>query len=78
MPIYTSTMDITGRMDDILTWHKFRVAVMKAEAVAPDRKEAWMSYRVKQGIDVMVCHPRLVQTGQDLIGFPAICWYETD
>ena len=26
----------------------------------------------------MICHPRLVQTGLDLIAFPAICWYETD
>ena len=34
--------------------------------------------RVKQGIDVLICHPRLVQTGLDLIGFPTICWYETE
>ena len=70
--------DITGRMDDILTRHGFRVAVMKADAVAPDRREAWVADRVKQGIDVMICHPRLVQTGLDLIDFPTICWYETD
>ena len=34
--------------------------------------------RVKQGIDVMICHPRLVQTGLDLIDFPTLIWYETD
>ncbi len=28
--------------------------------------------------DVLVCHPRLVQTGLDLVEFPTICWYETD
>ena len=33
---HTGTRDITGRMDDILTRHGFRVAVMKADAVAPD------------------------------------------
>ena len=75
---HTGTRDITGRMDDILTRHGFRVAVMKADAVAPDRREAWVADRVKQGIDVMICHPRLVQTGLDLIDFPTICWYETD
>ena len=26
----------------------------------------------------MVCHPRLVQTGLDLIEFPALCWFETE
>ena len=75
---HTGTRDITGRMDEILTRHGFRVAVMKADAVAPDRREAWVADRVKQGIDVMICHPRLVQTGLDLIDFPTLCWFETD
>ena len=75
---HTGTRDITGRMDDILTRHGFRVAVMKADAVAPDKREAWVAEKVKQGIDVLVCHPRLVQTGLDLIDFPTLCWFETD
>ena len=75
---HTGTRDITGRMDDILTRHGFRVAVMKADAVAPDRREAWVADRVKQGIDVLICHPRLVQTGLDLIDFPTIVWGEVD
>ena len=75
---HTGTRDITERMDDMLTRHGFRVAVMKADAVAPERREAWVADRVKQGIDVMICHPRLVQTGLDLIDFPTLIWYETD
>ena len=62
----------------MLTRHGFRVAVMKADAVAPERREAWVADKVKQGIDVMICHPRLVQTGLDLIDFPTLIWYETD
>ncbi len=75
---HTGTRDITGRMEDILTRHGFRVAVMKADAVAPDRREKWVADRVKQGLDVLICHPRLVQTGLDLIDFPTLCWFETD
>ena len=75
---HTGTRDITERMDDMLTRHGFRVAVMKADAVAPERREAWVANKVKQGIDVMICHPRLVQTGLDLIDFPMLIWYETD
>ena len=75
---HTGTRDITGRMEDILTRHGFRVAVMKADAVAPEKREAWVADRVKKGLDVMICHPRLVQTGLDLIDFPTLCWYETD
>ena len=75
---HTGTRDITGRMDDILTRHGFRVAVMKADAVAPNRREAWVADKVKEGIDVLICHPRLVQTGLDLIDFPTIAWDKTD
>ena len=75
---HTGTRDITGRMDEILTRHGFRVAVMKADAVAPDRREAWVADRVEEGIDVLICHPRLVQTGLDLIDFPTVVWFETD
>ena len=75
---HTGTRDITERMEQFLSQHGFKVAVLKADTVAPDRREAWVADRVKQGIDVMICHPRLVQTGLDLIDFPTLIWYETD
>ena len=75
---HTGTRDITGRMQAFLTKHGFRSAVMKADAVAPDKREIWVTNQVAQGIDVLICHPRLVQTGLDLIDFPTICWFETD
>ena len=75
---HTGTRDITGRMEEFLGRHGFRVAVMKADAVPPERREAWVAQRVEEGVDVLVCHPRLVQTGLDLVEFPTICWYETD
>ena len=75
---HTWTRDITGRMQAFLTKQGFRSAVMKADAVAPDKREAWVANQVAQGIDVLICHPRLVQTGLDLIDFPTICWFETD
>ena len=75
---HTGTRDVTRRMSDILTRHGFRVAVMKADAVAPDRREAWVAQQVEKGIDALICHPRLVQTGLDLVQFPTICWAETE
>ena len=75
---HTGTRDITGRMEEFLGRHGFRVAVMKADAVPPERREAWVAKRVEEGVDVLVCHPRLVQTGLDLVDFPTIVWLETD
>ena len=75
---HTGTRDITERMEQFLSQHGFKVAVLKADTVAPDRRESWVDERVKQGVDVLVCHPRLVQTGLDLIDFPNLIWYETE
>ncbi len=75
---HTGTRDITGRLHALLTRQGARVAVLKADAVKPDRREAWVAERVEEGLDVLVCHPRLVQTGLDLIDFATVCWYETD
>lgn len=46
--------------------------------MAADRREEWLSGQVRDGVEVLICHPRLVQTGLDLIDWPSICWYETD
>ena len=75
---HTGTRDITGRITDILTCHGFKTSVLKADTVSPDRREAWVEQRVKEGVDVVVCHPRLVQTGLDLIDFPTLVWFETE
>ena len=75
---HTGTRDISGRMEDFLGRHGFRVAVMKADAAPPERRESWVAKRVGVGVDVLVCHPRLVQTGLDLVEFPTIVWYETE
>ena len=37
-----------------------------------------MADKVKEGMDVLICHPRLVQTGLDLVDFPTIVWFETE
>ena len=75
---HTGTRDITGRMNPFVTRNGFKVAVMKADAVAPDKREACVAKPDAQGVDVLICHPRLVQTGLDLVAFRAICWFETD
>ncbi len=32
-------------------------------------------FRVKDGVQVVICHPKLVETGLDLLGFPTIIFY---
>ena len=55
-----------------------QVIVMTAASAPLDRREAWVVRKIRAGIDVLICHPRLVNTGLDLMDFPTIGWYETD
>ena len=49
---HTGTRDITERMEQFLSQHGFKVAVLKADTVAPDRRESWVDERVKQGVGI--------------------------
>ena len=71
---HTGTRDLTVRWRDILTRHGLRVAVLKADTVVPDRRKTWVAQKVHEGIDVLLWHPRLVQTGLNLTEFPTIVW----
>jgi hypothetical protein len=75
---HTERRDISPRLRTVLERAGLRVAVLKADTVAADRREEWIAAQVSDGTEVLICHPRLVQTGLDLIGWPSICWYEPE
>jgi len=60
------------------TQEGLRVAVLKAGTVSADRREEWVAARVREGTDVLICHPRLVQTGLDLVDWPSVVWFEPE
>jgi DNA polymerase III delta prime subunit len=39
--------------------------------------EAWYTKQVKDGVQVVIAHPKLVETGLDLLDFPTIIFYES-
>jgi hypothetical protein len=45
--------------------------------VAPEQRESWYERQLRAGVQVVIAHPRLVQTGLDLWSFPDIFFYET-
>ncbi len=42
--------------------------------VAPDKREAWVAKQVENSVDVIITHPKKVETGMDLLQFPTIIW----
>jgi hypothetical protein len=74
--VYTQKRDVTRRLERILAKEGIRVAVLTTD-VPPETREAWYERQLRTGIQAVICHPRLVQTGLDLIEFPTILFYET-
>jgi hypothetical protein len=46
-------------------------------SVPTHKREAWYREQLRRGIDVAICHPKIVETGLDLLDFPTILFHET-
>ena len=53
-----------------------RASILRA-SVPTHRREAWYREQLRRGIDVAICHPKIVETGLDLLDFPTILFHET-
>ena len=74
--VYTQKHDVTARLQRILSNEGLRTAVLRA-SVDTSKREAWYARQVKDGVQVVICHPKLVETGLDLLDFPTIIFYES-
>jgi hypothetical protein len=74
--VYTQKRDVTRRLESILAKEGMKVAVLTTD-VAPELRESWYERQLRAGVQVVIAHPRLVQTGLDLWSFPDIFFYET-
>jgi superfamily II DNA or RNA helicase len=73
---YTGEKDVTLRLETVLRQEGIRVAVLRS-SVPTDKREDWYERQVKTGVEVAICHPKLVETGLDLLAFPTLYFYET-
>jgi len=74
--VYTHKHDVTARLQGILDDEGIQSAVLRA-SVDTSKREAWYARQVKSGVQVVICHPKLVETGLDLLDFPTIIFYES-
>ncbi len=74
--VYTQKRDVTRRLEQILATEGIRVAILTTD-VPPESREGWYERQLRGGVQAVICHPKLVQTGLDLIEFPTILFYET-
>jgi hypothetical protein len=74
--VYTTKHDVIARLEGLLRAEGIRAAVLRA-SVPAQRREAWYREQLRRGIDVAICHPKIVETGLDLLEFPTILFHET-
>ena len=74
--MYTQKRDVTARLEGILSNEGIRTAVLRA-SVDTTKREAWYARQIREGVQVVISHPKLVETGLDLLDFPTIIFYES-
>jgi len=74
--VYTNKHDVTARLEQLFRAEGIRAAILRA-SVPTHRREAWYREQLRRGIDVAICHPKIVETGLDLLDFPTILFHET-
>jgi SNF2 family DNA or RNA helicase len=73
---YTGEKDVNARLEHVLTAEEIRVAVLRA-SVPTHKREEWYDRQLEAGVEVVICHPKLVETGLDLLAFPTLYFYQT-
>lgn len=74
--VYTQKRDVTSRLERILGDEGISCAVMRSN-IDTSKREAWYERRLKEGVQVFIAHPKLVETGLDLLFAPTIIFHES-
>lgn len=74
--VYTRKRDVTRRLEQVLRNAGISVAVLTAD-VPTDKREAWFDKRLAEGVEVTISHPKVIETGIDLISHTCLIFYET-
>lgn len=72
----TGTRDIQDRVQAVLEKAGLRVTVLHG-SIDPRKREEWIAKRTP-ATDVLICNPKLVETGLDLIAYSTVIFYEIE
>ena len=80
--VYVQYKRVGARLEEMLKSHDYQARLLKASDAKPRDRKAWIAAHAP-GLDVMISHSKLVQTGIDLFdkknwtfNFPSLVFYE--
>ncbi|MBW1966575.1 MAG: hypothetical protein JRI48_04175, partial [Deltaproteobacteria bacterium] len=75
---HTGTRDLIPTLVEKIEAVGLNPLILRSTAVKPEKREAWLKEQLQEGdYDCLICNPRLVQTGLDLIEFPTIIFFQS-
>src|SRR5207244_10470650 len=74
--VYTRKRDVTRRLESILAREGIRVAVLTSD-VPPEKREGWFAQRLREGVQVTISHPKIIETGIDLLNHSTLIFFES-
>ena len=72
---WVNKTDIGEKLLDMFKEHGIKAYELKS-SIAPDKREEWVNKHLEKGMDVMICNPKLVETGLTLLDFTSIIFYQ--
>lgn len=72
---WTNKTDIAEKLTDMFKDNGIRSAVLTS-SVSAETREDWVADKLSKGLDVLMCNPKLVETGLDLLDFTTIIFYQ--
>ena len=75
---HTRKRDVMPRLADLMDTRGIKPRILRSETVDADKRMEWLKAELENGLDALICHPQLVETGVDMLEFPTILWFEAD
>lgn len=72
---WTNKTDVALKLSNMFKENNIRSVVMTSSVSAEEREE-WIENKLEKGLDVLICNPKLVETGLDLLAFTNIVFYQ--
>lgn len=72
---WVNKTDIGSSLLEMFAENNITAFEMKSN-VPPDKREEWVNKHLEQGMQVLICNPKLVETGLTLLDFTSIIFYQ--
>lgn len=73
---FTKKHKTLDRLQTLLEERGIKTAIMRSEEVPGEQREEWIEQQENDGVQSILAHPQLFETGLDLLGFPSIVFYQ--